>query len=132
MPCAHGHGCPTVGRRCGDDLSEVWRRRRPAALGGLAFLGAVSGALQSLLRWRGEMLGEFRVAVMVGGRETASPGGQGNRAVPPVVAVPAAREPEERLARLTGTFRVARPAATGPPLLAALEPLFRVAASAGL
>ena len=95
MPCAHCHGCSTVAiRRCGDDLSEVWRRRRPAALGGLAFLAAVSGALQSLLRRRGEVLGEFRVAVMVGGRGTASAGGPGNRAVPLVVSVSAAGEPE--------------------------------------
>jgi diacylglycerol O-acyltransferase / wax synthase len=97
-----------------------------------ALLAAVSGALQSLLRRRGEMLGEFRVAVMVGGRVTASPGEPGNRAVPVVVSVPAVGEPDERLARLTGTVRVARAAVTGPPLLAVLEPLFRVAASAGL
>jgi hypothetical protein len=97
-----------------------------------ALLAAVSGALQSLLRRRGEVLAEFRVAVMVGGREMASAGGPGNRAVPLVVSVSAAREPGERLARLSGGGSVGASCGTGRPLLAALEPLFRVAASAGL
>jgi diacylglycerol O-acyltransferase / wax synthase len=97
-----------------------------------ALLAAVGGALQALLCHRRETVAEFRVAVMVGAREPASPDTPGNRAVPLVVPVPAVGVAGERLARLAGTVRTARAAVSGRPLLAVLEPLFRAAASVGL
>jgi WS/DGAT/MGAT family acyltransferase len=94
-------------------------------------LVAVAGALGALLDGRGEAVDPLVVTVVVTARRSAGLGDLGNATTPLVVAVPVRGDPADRLARFAGTVRAARDAATGPPLIALLGPVFRVLAAAG-
>jgi WS/DGAT/MGAT family acyltransferase len=97
-----------------------------------ALLAAIAGALRSLLEGRGESVETLMLAVMVSGRRSVPAEQLGNAATPLLVAVPTEGDVMERLSRIAGTVRAARPTAAGPSLIAALGPLFRVLAAAGL
>ncbi|MGY1704814.1 wax ester/triacylglycerol synthase domain-containing protein [Geodermatophilus sp. SYSU D00697] len=94
-------------------------------------LVAVAGALGALLDSRGETVDPVVVTVVVTARRSAGLADLGNATTPLVVAVPVQGDPADRLARFAGTVRAARDAATGPPLIALLGPVFRVVAAAG-
>jgi hypothetical protein len=93
-----------AGRRHGGTVNDV-------------LLTAVGGALHTLLERRGEQVEAFRVAVMVGGRRAPSADSPGNHAVPVIVDGPGTGTPAERLERMAGAVRAARPPTPVPPTL---------------
>ncbi|SFE86125.1 wax ester/triacylglycerol synthase domain-containing protein [Blastococcus tunisiensis] len=105
---------------------------RHGGTGNDAVLGAVGGALHTVLARRGEAVRTFRVAVMVSARRAADPTELGNRVTPLLVDVPGDGSPEDRLRRIAGTVGRAREQATGPAVVSVLGPVFRWAARLGL
>lgn len=97
-----------------------------------ALLAAIAGALEALLERRGESVGTLRVAVMVAARRSVTAEELGNAAVPLLVAVRTGGDGADRLRRLAGTVRSARPAAARSPMLGVLGPPFRLLARIGL
>ena len=97
-----------------------------------ALLAAIAGALEAVLERRGESVGTLRFAVMVAARRTVTADELGNAAAPLLVAVPTGGGGAERLRRLAGTVRSARPAAARSPMLGVLGPPFRLLALIGL
>jgi WS/DGAT/MGAT family acyltransferase len=95
-------------------------------------LAALSGAVHALLAGRGEQVDELRTAVMVTARHGASADAPGNRVAPLMVTVPTAGTAAERLHRIAGVVGAARASAAAQPPIAALQPLFRLIAAAGL
>jgi WS/DGAT/MGAT family acyltransferase len=96
-----------------------------------AVLGAVAGALRRTLLARGEHVDAFAVAVPVSGRSSGDGPELGNMVSPLLVSVPATGDPAHRLAQVAATVRDHKAAATGPPPIAVLGPLFRVLAALG-
>jgi WS/DGAT/MGAT family acyltransferase len=97
-----------------------------------AVLAAVAGALNTLLAERGEHVDEFRIGLMAAGRRSASVEALGNTAAPLLAAVPADPDAGTRLAAVAGTIRAGLASASGPPPIALVSSLFRVAAALGL
>ena len=96
-----------------------------------ALLAAVAGALRSVLHRRGESVAAFRIAVMVTASRSAPPG-RGNLVAPLVVDLPSAGDPVTQLTETVGRVRAGRAAASHPPMLALLFPVFRLLAAVGL
>jgi diacylglycerol O-acyltransferase len=96
-----------------------------------AVLVAVAGALHRVLRSRGECVDRFAVAVPVAGRRSASAAELGNQVAPLLVSVAATGDPLYRLREVAGQIRAGRGKATGPPPIAVLGPVFRLAAALG-
>ena len=96
-----------------------------------AVLAAVAGALRRTLLARGERVDAFAVAVPVSGRSSGDGPELGNMVSPLLVSVPATGDPARRLAQVAATVRAHKAAATGPPPIAVLGPLFRVLAAFG-
>jgi WS/DGAT/MGAT family acyltransferase len=114
------------------DLGELHRAvHRVGSTVNDGLLAAVAGALGATVAERGERLETLVTAVMVAGRTSVSANSLGNVATPVVVGVPTAGDVEDRLRRIAGTVRAARPAGSGPSMVAALGPLFRGLAIAG-
>jgi len=96
-----------------------------------ALLVAVGGALRRVLVARGEPVDALAVAVPVAGRRAATAAGLGNQVAPMVVTVRLTGDPAQRLRQVDAAVRERRAAATGPPPIAVLGPLFRVLAALG-
>jgi WS/DGAT/MGAT family acyltransferase len=96
-----------------------------------AVLCAVAGALHRVLDGRGETVDSFAVAVPVAGRRTASATGLGNQVAPLLVSVAGTGDPANRLRAVAAQVRAGRDKATGPPPIAVLGPVFRLAATLG-
>lgn len=96
-----------------------------------AVLVAVAGALERVLRSRGESLGEFAVAVPVSGRREGAGPSAGNLNSPMLVPVPATGPVEARLRRVSAEVLARKAAARGPAPVALLSWLFRLAAVLG-
>jgi len=67
----------------------------------------------------------------VAGRRSASAAQLGNQVAPMLVTVPVTGAPEQRLRQVAAAVRAGKAMATGPPPIAVLGPLFRVAAALG-
>jgi hypothetical protein len=97
-----------------------------------ALLAAIAGALERLLARRGESVEALALAVLVTAPRSATPEALGNAAAPLLVSVPTGGDGAERIRRLAGAVRAARPAAERSPMLGVLGPLFRLLAVTGL
>jgi diacylglycerol O-acyltransferase / wax synthase len=97
-----------------------------------ALLVAVAGALHALLEHRGESVDPLTLAVIVSARRSAEVTRLGNATLPLPVLVPGAGDPQERLRRIAGLVRSARPAVAGPSLMALMGPVFRLLAALGV
>jgi hypothetical protein len=96
-----------------------------------AVLVAVAGALHRVLRARGESVDRFAVAVPVAGRRSASAASLGNQVSPLLVTVSGTGDPVRRMRDVAAQVRAGRENATGPPPIAIVGPVFRVAAALG-
>jgi diacylglycerol O-acyltransferase / wax synthase len=96
-----------------------------------AVLVAIAGALRLTLLARGEQMDAFAVAVPVSGRSSGDAPELGNMVSPLLVSVPATGDPAHRLAQVAATVQARKAAATGPPPIAVLGPLFRALAALG-
>ena len=96
-----------------------------------AILVAVAGALDQVLKTRGEHLGTLVVTVPVSGRRPGSEPALGNMVSPMLVAVPATGDPGQRMERVAAQVRAHKAAAAGPPPIAVLGWLFRPMAALG-
>jgi hypothetical protein len=96
-----------------------------------AVLTAVAGALHRVLERRGESVAAFALAVPVAGRRTATASQLGNQVSPLLVTVAGTGDPPARLRQISAAVRAHREAATGPPPIALLGPVFRAAAAVG-
>lgn len=99
-----------------------------------ALLGAVTGALRTLLEHRGERMNTFRVTIPVTVRRPLAGSAQaaelGNEVAPLVVGLPGDGDPGTRLERIAVIVRAARAQLTGPSLVVLMGPVFQ--AFAGL
>jgi WS/DGAT/MGAT family acyltransferase len=96
-----------------------------------AVLVAVAGALHRVLQSRGESVGRFAVAVPVAGRRSASAGSLGNQVAPLLVTVSGTGDRADRVRDVAAQVRAGRENATGPPPIALVGPVFRLAAALG-
>ena len=96
-----------------------------------AILVAVAGALHQVLKTRGEHVGTLVMTVPVSGRRPGRGAALGNMVSPMLVAVPAAGDPGQRMARVAAQVRAHKAAAAGPPPIAVLGWLFRPLAALG-
>jgi diacylglycerol O-acyltransferase / wax synthase len=96
-----------------------------------AVLVAVAGALQRLLRSRGERVDSLVVTVPVSGRAAGDESELGNMVSPLLVPVPVHGPVGERLAEVGRRVRMHKAAATAPPPIALLGWLFRPLAALG-
>ncbi|MGE5831175.1 MAG: wax ester/triacylglycerol synthase domain-containing protein [Micromonosporaceae bacterium] len=96
-----------------------------------AVLAAIAGALYRVLVTRGESIDTIAIAVPVAGRRSATASELGNQVGPMLVTVPGASTPSERIRRVAATVRARKDSAAGPPPIAVLGTLFRVAAAFG-
>jgi WS/DGAT/MGAT family acyltransferase len=103
---------------------------RSGATGNDAVLAAVAGALQRVLRGRGEAVDALVIAVPVSGRRSDDGASLGNMVSPMLVPVPAA-DARSRLLAVSGHVRRHRSDASGPPPIALLGGLFRPLAALG-
>jgi WS/DGAT/MGAT family acyltransferase len=95
-----------------------------------ALLAAVAGALRRVLVSRGEFIDTIAVAVPVAGRRAATASQLGNQVGPMLVNVPGVGTPE-RIRHVAAIVRARKDSAAGPPPIAVLGTLFRVAAALG-
>jgi hypothetical protein len=96
-----------------------------------ALLSVVAGALREVLARRGESLDELVVAIPVAGRRVADGARPDNQAAPLLISIPADRPLPERIARVSNAVRRHRSRAVGPPPIALLGGVFRLAAGLG-
>lgn len=96
-----------------------------------AVLTAVAGALHRVLKNRGETVDTIAVAVPVAGRRSTTATQLGNQVAPLLVTVPATGDPAQRLRQVAAAVQAGKAAATGPPPIAVLGPVFRAAAALG-
>jgi WS/DGAT/MGAT family acyltransferase len=96
-----------------------------------AVLTAIAGALCRVLVSRGESIDTIAIAVPVAGRRSATASELGNQVGPMLVTVPGAGTPSERIRQVAATVRARKDSAAGPPPIAVLGTLFRVAAALG-
>jgi WS/DGAT/MGAT family acyltransferase len=96
-----------------------------------AVLTAVAGALHRVLKDRGESVDTLAVAVPVAGRRSTTTSQLGNLVAPLLVTVPATGDPAQRLRQVAAAVRAGKAAATGPPPISVLGPVFRAAAALG-
>ncbi|HWD02988.1 MAG TPA: wax ester/triacylglycerol synthase domain-containing protein [Amycolatopsis sp.] len=96
-----------------------------------AVLVSVAGALRRVLLARGEAVDTFAITVPVSGRAAEDGSALGNEVSPLLVGVPATGDVARRLERVAAEVRVGKAAATGPPPIALLGPLFRPLAAVG-
>ncbi|WP_299926854.1 wax ester/triacylglycerol synthase domain-containing protein [uncultured Nocardioides sp.] len=104
---------------------------RFGATGNDAVLTAVAGALQRVLRGRGEAVDAVVIAVPVSGRRSDDDGSLGNMVSPMLVTVPTTGDARSRLLAVAGQVRRHRADASGPPPIALLGGLFRPLAALG-
>jgi len=97
-----------------------------------AVLTAIAGALYRVLVTRGESIDTIAIAVPVAGRRSATASELGNQVGPMLVTVPDAGTPSERIRQVAATVRARKDSAAGPPPIAVLGTLFRVAAALGV
>jgi diacylglycerol O-acyltransferase len=93
-------------------------------------LTAVTGALHGVLRGRGEKIDRFVISVPIAGRRSASAGHLGNDVGVMTVPVTVTGDLHQRLAEITRTTRLRRPA-TPNASAALLGPVFRTLAWLG-
>ena len=93
-------------------------------------LTAVTGALQAVLRHRGENVDRFVVSVPISARRGATADRLGNQVGVMAVPVTVAGDPYQRLAAIAHTTRCRRPATPGATT-ALLGPAFRILARLG-
>lgn len=96
-----------------------------------AVLAVIAGALRQVLASRGESIDTIAIAVPVAGRRSATASELGNQVGPMLVTVPGAGTPAQRIRHVAATVRARKAAAAGPPPIAVLGTLFRVAAALG-
>lgn len=104
---------------------------RFGATGNDAVLAAVAGALQGVLRARGEAVDALVMAVPVSGRGSDDGASLGNMVSPMLVRVPTAGDARSRLLAVSREVRRHRSDASGPPPIALLGGLFRPLAALG-
>ncbi|NPC41648.1 wax ester/triacylglycerol synthase domain-containing protein [Nocardioides sp. zg-1230] len=127
---------PTGPRRAIGVVSVDGRALREAAhrfgaTGNDAVLAAVAGALQRVLRARGEAVDAVVIAVPVSGRRSDDTASLGNMVSPMLVTVPATDDTRSRLLAVSSHVRRHRSDASGPPPIALLGGLFRPLAALG-
>lgn len=127
---------PTGPRRAIGVVSVDGRKLRETAhrfgaTGNDAVLAAVAGALQRVLRGRGEAVDAIVIAVPVSGRRSDDDASLGNMVSPMLVTVPATGDARSRLLAVSGDVRRHRSDASGPPPIALLGGLFRPLAALG-
>jgi len=120
-----------IGTVCADLAPLRTAAHRHGATVNDAVLVAVAGALHRVLRARGESVDRFAVAVPVAGRRSASAASLGNQVAPLLVTVSGTGDPAHRLRDVAAQVRAGRENATGPPPIAVLGPVFRLAATLG-
>jgi diacylglycerol O-acyltransferase / wax synthase len=96
-----------------------------------AVLAVIAGALCRVLASRGESIDTIAIAVPVAGRRSATASELGNQVGPMLVTVPGAGTPAQRIRHVAAAVRARKAAAAGPPPIAVLGTLFRVAAALG-
>jgi diacylglycerol O-acyltransferase len=96
-----------------------------------AVLSAIAGAVYRVLVSRGESIDTIAIAVPVAGRRSATPSELGNEVGPMLVTVPGAGTSSDRIRQVAATVRARKASAAGPPPIAVLGMLFRVAAALG-
>jgi diacylglycerol O-acyltransferase / wax synthase len=96
-----------------------------------AVLVAVGSALHQVLQGRGESVDPVAIAVPVSGRGPRGGPSAGNLVSPMLVNVPTSGGIGERLAQVEAAVHAHKEAATGPPPIAILGGLFRLAARLG-
>jgi WS/DGAT/MGAT family acyltransferase len=95
-----------------------------------AVLTAVAGALHRVLVTRGESIDTITIAVPVAGRRSTTASELGNQVGPMLVTVASAGNPT-RIRQVAAAVRARKESAAGPPPIAVLGALFRVAAALG-
>ena len=95
-----------------------------------AVLTAVAGALHRVLVARGESIDPIAIGVPVAGRHSATASELGNQVGPMLVTVPGAGAPT-RIGQVAALVRARKDAAAGPPPIAVLGTVFRMAAALG-
>jgi diacylglycerol O-acyltransferase / wax synthase len=96
-----------------------------------ALLVAVAGALEQVLRHRGEHADRLNIAVPVSGRPADADPSLGNLVSPLLVAVPTTGPRGRRLAEVAAAVRARKPLALAPAPIAVLGWLFRPLAALG-
>ena len=97
-----------------------------------AILAAVTGALHTLLRGRGEAVDNLAATVPVAGRRSASGAQPGNQIGAMLVVLPTAGDPLQRLRRIAAVVRARKASVRVSPAIAVVAPLMRAAAALGV